>query len=305
MLYEPSLNEYMPQPTILPVVGSVKANMSRIAKFMTAKKYIKNWPVIRKALHKNRTKTIDVEIVLKNDSKIHVNDVDDLVFIIEGLYYCDLFNTGPETFEIVQDMHDIASFVKVSINYNWGTNLKGIGGWPGSKEILLYLFIRKVKPNTVLETGVAQGISSTFILNALESNGAGHLTSIDLPNLDENGQFNEDGTKDFVHIKKELGVGWIVPTKLRKYWTLILGDAKEELQKLDMRPDIFFHDSNHSYEHMMMEFNWAFDNLPNNGILFSDDIGWNQSFRDFIKYNEGSVRKVMSNPNVGIAQVYY
>src|SRR5216684_329042 len=45
----------------------------------------------------------------------------------------------------------------------------------------IWCLTRHLKPNTVLETGVAHGVTSRFILEALERNGAGHLWSIDLP----------------------------------------------------------------------------------------------------------------------------
>lgn len=50
-----------------------------------------------------------------------------------------------------------------------------------SEEETLYTIIRIRKPDIVVETGVAQGVSSTFILQALEDNGRGQLYSIDLP----------------------------------------------------------------------------------------------------------------------------
>src|SRR5215204_1845391 len=46
-----------------------------------------------------------------------------------------------------------------------------------------YLLCRLISPSVVLETGVAYGVSSVFILKALEVNGRGTLHSIDLPPL--------------------------------------------------------------------------------------------------------------------------
>ena len=42
---------------------------------------------------------------------------------------------------------------------------------------------RLLEPQVVLETGVAYGVSSAFILRALEENGHGILHSVDLPPL--------------------------------------------------------------------------------------------------------------------------
>ena len=46
-----------------------------------------------------------------------------------------------------------------------------------------YLLCRLISPSVVLETGVAYGVSSVFILKALEVNGRGTLHSVDLPPL--------------------------------------------------------------------------------------------------------------------------
>jgi predicted O-methyltransferase YrrM len=49
---------------------------------------------------------------------------------------------------------------------------------------IIYTIIRCLKPRIVIETGVANGASSTFILSALEKNNLGKLYSIDLPSKD-------------------------------------------------------------------------------------------------------------------------
>ena len=47
--------------------------------------------------------------------------------------------------------------------------------------IPLYFLVRELKPEKIIETGVHRGVSSLFILQALEDNGKGELYSIDLP----------------------------------------------------------------------------------------------------------------------------
>ena len=65
---------------------------------------------------------------------------------------------------------------------------------------IIYTMIRCFKPRIVVETGVANGASSTFILSALKKNNFGKLYSIDLP------------SKDLL-LKEE--IGWLVPQSLR------------------------------------------------------------------------------------------
>ena len=46
--------------------------------------------------------------------------------------------------------------------------------------------------------------------------------------------------------------------------------------------DVFIHDSLHTYDHMMWEFETAYPHLQDGGLLFSDDALWNRSFFDFV-----------------------
>ena len=44
---------------------------------------------------------------------------------------------------------------------------------------------------------------------------------------------------------------------------------------------MFLHDSKHTYEHMMWEFDTVWPKLNKDGALVSDDTNWNTSFVDF------------------------
>jgi predicted O-methyltransferase YrrM len=46
---------------------------------------------------------------------------------------------------------------------------------------LIYALVRSLKPSIVVETGVAGGMSSCYILKGLRDNNKGELFSIDLP----------------------------------------------------------------------------------------------------------------------------
>lgn len=148
--------------------------------------------------------------------------------------------------------------------------------------IPLYATTRLLKPKTVVETGIHRGVSSLFILQALEDNEDGNLHSIDLPHAEY--KINEKKVeKSTLPITK---VGICVTPKLQKRWTKILGDSKKELPNLLQKlknVDLFLHDSNHSYEHMMFEFRTVWPHLSTGGILFADDINWNNALSDFSK----------------------
>lgn len=149
----------------------------------------------------------------------------------------------------------------------------GIGG-PLSDDLrlLLYLLVRFSRPEFVVETGVANGFSSSFILKALDRNAEGTLHSIDL--------HYREGL--MVPLGKELG--WVIPNEIRYRWSLHLGESAKVLPKLLSELgsiDIFFHDSRHTYKTMMSEYEIAWPYLKNGGLLVSDDATSNDAFLDF------------------------
>jgi predicted O-methyltransferase YrrM len=135
----------------------------------------------------------------------------------------------------------------------------------------LYLLVRLLQPNHLVETGVSAGVSSAYILAAMEDNDTGKLHSIDLPpdNL-------PNGKK----------VGWVVPDHLKNRWSLYIGDALDFLEPVlsDIGTiDCFIHDSLHTYEHMTWEFRTAWNFLCNGGLFLSHDVGANEAFFDFME----------------------
>lgn len=140
----------------------------------------------------------------------------------------------------------------------------------------LYCVIRALRPNTIVETGVASGLSSSLILKALDANGLGHLHSIDLPYQ--------------VALPDGKQTGWVVPEDLRHRWSLHIGDAKQLLPEVlgeIGELDLFFHDSLHTYEHMWFEYETAWKHLPMGGVLLSDDIFAFQAFAEFTHWVGG------------------
>jgi len=154
----------------------------------------------------------------------------------------------------------------------------------------LYYLCRILKPKNVVETGVAYGASSAYILKALQDNGFGTLHSID---------------SVFRPWQSEEMIGKIIPEKLKNRWHLILGKSSEKLQNLfdefdDV--DIFIHDSLHTYKNMMFEFNIALEEINKNGMIISDDVLGNDAFYDFTKTRnlENYLIKVEEGVGLGI-----
>lgn len=156
-----------------------------------------------------------------------------------------------------------------------------LGVFPRDACAFMYALVRSTKPESVVETGVASGMSSSYILAALESNSKGHLYSIDLPSVAAPGT-REDATKQ--HVLSPNETGWLIPDRLRGRWTLLLRRSSEVLPALlpkIERVDVFLHDSAHSYENMMFEYQTVWPFLRDGGVLVSDNIGYNRAFVDF------------------------
>jgi predicted O-methyltransferase YrrM len=161
-------------------------------------------------------------------------------------------------------------------------------------RLMLYMLVRRFRPQIVVETGVARGTSSSYILCAMKQNGVGHLYSIDL--APRTAAVDDDETRrnryklpdGQVHGEHEIGD--LIPENLRDRWTLIVGDAREELPilmaSLSGGIDVFYHDSLHSYDHMMFEYETAWPHIHDGGLLLSDDVLWNRAFHNFCRDQE-------------------
>jgi hypothetical protein len=156
----------------------------------------------------------------------------------------------------------------------------GVGffaGWnDGEPEITraVWCMTRHLRPRHVVETGVARGLSSRFILEALERNGGGHLWSIDLPQLLEP-ELNEQ-------------VAVAVDRRLRHRWSYIQGSSRRRLPKLlDSlgQIELFVHDSRHTEYNVRFELAQAWSRLEPGGIAVADDIDVNWGFRSFTRAN--------------------
>lgn len=147
---------------------------------------------------------------------------------------------------------------------------------------VVYALVRVMKPDVMVETGVHEGWSAWFTLLAMEQNRRGVLHSIDLPNQDV--ELAPGGPRQTELLPEGKQPGWRVPGHLRSRWHLHLGDARQVLPQLlpALGPiDIFVHDSLHTYDHMMFEYETAWPHLRPGGLLLSDDINLHSAWSDF------------------------
>jgi hypothetical protein len=139
----------------------------------------------------------------------------------------------------------------------------------------IWCLVRHLGPEHVVETGVAHGFTSRFILEALQRNGNGHLSSIDRPPLDP-------------AMRQRIGIA--VGGLFADRWTLIAGSSRQQLPPLlsRLRPiDLFIHDSLHTERNVRFELDRAWTALRCGGALVVDDIDSNRGFQSFTATQPG------------------
>ena len=150
----------------------------------------------------------------------------------------------------------------------------GFGMWNDGDAALvraIWCLVTHSHPHTVVETGVGHGVTSRFVLEALERNGAGHLWSVDLPPLDP-------------ALRRQVGLA-VAPNN-HKHWTYIEGSSRRRLPSLLSKieqVDLFIHDSLHSARNVRFEIDRAWAQLASGGAIVVDDIDANWGFQSFGK----------------------
>lgn len=135
----------------------------------------------------------------------------------------------------------------------------------------IYCLVRHGRFAKIVETGVAHGFTTRFILEAIARNGCGHLWSIDRPPLDP-------------AMRNRVGVAARPCAGDR--WTLIRNSSRRALPGLlqEIGPiDLFIHDSLHTERNVSFELGEAWPALKPGSIAVIDDIDSNWGFESFTK----------------------
>ncbi|MCY7294347.1 class I SAM-dependent methyltransferase [Alteromonas sp. a30] len=151
---------------------------------------------------------------------------------------------------------------------NIDVTLGGGGFYP-----LIYFVTRYLKPQTVVETGVAAGYSSHAFLSGLQKNadsGAdGRLFSSDFP------YFRIENPEKYI--------GILVPEDLKARWHLFIdGDAKNlsKIAQSVSSVDLFHYDSDKRYAGREQAMQALKTKLSDNALIIMDDINDNSFFMD-------------------------
>jgi len=128
------------------------------------------------------------------------------------------------------------------------------------------------RPEVVIETGVAHGVTSRILLEALRQNDRGQLWSIDLP-------------FPFDH-RLHADTAVAVTDACRPRWTYLEGSSKKRLPGLVAElghVEMFIHDSLHTARNTLFEMEQAASAMPVGGVLLADDIGSHEGFAVFAR----------------------
>ncbi len=141
------------------------------------------------------------------------------------------------------------------------------GNWAlgESSAFVLYAVTRTMRPKTVLETGVADGVSSFFCLSALIRNGSGSLHSVDVVP----------------------GVGSLLNDEERRLWHLtVMRGARVKrafagVVKALPPIDLFIQDSDHVYGWQAFELATVSARMSRDSLILADDVDTSFAFLDF------------------------
>jgi hypothetical protein len=156
----------------------------------------------------------------------------------------------------------------------------------GFSSFLIFALVRIRKPKTVVETGVANGMSSFFILHALRLNASGTLFSIDISS--DVGVLLDDDERS----------GWELRVLPQRFGPKDFRGTLAELPRIGM----FLHDSDHSYLWQRMECEQASLRMASDGVVLSDDMDWSLGFIDFCRESNQKLAALIAPPTMfGVA----
>jgi hypothetical protein len=138
----------------------------------------------------------------------------------------------------------------------------------------LYALVRLLRPRHVVEVGVSSGVSSAYLLQALDRNGRGTLHSIDRPKRPPpRARSGVPGGGASWSLPPGRCSGWAVPLSLRERWDLRIGDKRtvipllaEELERVEL----FVYDVPHDDRDARKEFFRLEKRLPTGSVAIAD-----------------------------------
>jgi hypothetical protein len=112
-----------------------------------------------------------------------------------------------------------------------------------------YALVRALRPNHVVETGTDKGLGAVVLAAALLRNGTGQLTTMDANPC----------------------AGYLIHDEYAAVSTLTIGDSVQNIAHLPTPVDLFLHDSLHTREHELAEYEAVAPLLTAGAIVLSDN----------------------------------
>jgi predicted O-methyltransferase YrrM len=173
-----------------------------------------------------------------------------------------------------QLVEDVCTFLSVDarqyIDELSSIDREGQGVHP-EEAAMLYLLVRALQPQSVLETGTYKGYSTSEIARAIKLNGSGHLVTVDI--AADTGSAVPQELITYISFERER------PSRL----------YAEKLKSENRKIDFFFHDSLHTYMNTLGELIWFADSYADGATLvchdakmdFMDGFGVGKAVRRF------------------------
>lgn len=157
----------------------------------------------------------------------------------------------------------------------------------------LYALVCLSKPSHLVESGVASGVSTAFMLMGIVRNGKGTLHSIDFPVEKKIGPGNESWA-----IPAGLSSGWAIPSSLGKGWDLRLGRSEDLLKPLLAEAgvlDFYCHDSPVDGRHFAFEMKAISGRLGPGSVVVADNTDWKTFEKTAEKLGTSAIRRRKSS----------
>ncbi len=144
------------------------------------------------------------------------------------------------------------------------------------RRIGWYAFVRALKPQIVIETGVEKGLGTLVISTALMKN-------------------HEEGFPGFVFgTDIDPNAGDLLQPPYAEYAKILFGDSLESLRAFDKKIDLFINDSEHDRDYEYNEYEEIIPKLSAGGVILADNAHSTDSLlrvsikynRDFLFFNE-------------------
>jgi predicted O-methyltransferase YrrM len=182
-----------------------------------------------------------------------------------------------------------------------------VGGMGPEACRWLYAAVAASDADTVVETGVANGVSTTALLAAADVADA-EVVSIDLPFTYDSTveQHRRETYQEFggAGVPADASAGWAIPDTLRDRWTLHEGRSQRVLPDVlaDLgEVDVFVHDSEHSRLCVSFELEAGWPRLREDGVVICDDVSWAGAWDEFVDRRVPETYHGRLAPDVGFA----